>query len=425
MGMGMGMGVNDGKPSWAARIQAERERRGWNKHQMARRLLDAMGTHYPPIKSVVRQIYWWESGRHFPRDWQHAYAAVFDTTVPTLFGPDLEPAAAPGWDDAAASKHIAALAAALIRPDPPRPETLPGNAAVLRRHAARAWKLRQLTDYRALADLLTASLPDISAAVIDPVDEAQHIQAISAHVHLHNAAASLLKRLRAPELAAIAADRAVQTARLINNALLLGAAHLRLSNVFLEADLPREALECAAGAADALLLSRPRTDRAVIATWGALMLTAAVAAARAGERAQAWELIGQAKTASQTMQEDYAGLHAIFGPTNVAIYSVQVATELRDPREALRRAAHISLSRLPPTLAERRSSLLLDIGRCHYTEGDHDSALTALLEAEHVAPQEVRYNPLAHGLGTDLLSTPTGIRNPELRAFTERLQAPA
>ncbi|MEV0400971.1 hypothetical protein [Actinoallomurus sp. NPDC050550] len=61
-------------PSWAARLQAERERRSWNKHEMARRLQKATGRPYPPVTSLVRQILGWEKGEHFPRDWTAAYA---------------------------------------------------------------------------------------------------------------------------------------------------------------------------------------------------------------------------------------------------------------------------------------------------------------------------------------------------------------
>jgi hypothetical protein len=75
-------------PDWAARLQTERDRRGWNKHEMARRLLDAAGIQQTPIriKSLVRQVSWWEHGKHYPRDWDTIYATAFETTVAQLFG---------------------------------------------------------------------------------------------------------------------------------------------------------------------------------------------------------------------------------------------------------------------------------------------------------------------------------------------------
>lgn len=73
------------RPPWATQLQAERERRGWNKHEMARRLLAAAGTKYPPVKSLVRQIHWWEKGQHYPRDWTTVYAKAFGVAEEFLF----------------------------------------------------------------------------------------------------------------------------------------------------------------------------------------------------------------------------------------------------------------------------------------------------------------------------------------------------
>ena len=57
-------------------------------------------------------------------------------------------------------------------------------------------------------------------------------------------------------------------------------------------------------------------------------MTAAVAAARRGDSGQAWELVGEAKTAARRLGTDHADLNTIFGPTSLAIQSVQVAAEL-------------------------------------------------------------------------------------------------
>ncbi|GAA4141407.1 helix-turn-helix transcriptional regulator [Actinomadura keratinilytica] len=73
-------------PKWALRIWAERERRGWSKHEMARQLMRAAGLSYGNVVNLARQIYDWEKGKHFPRDWSRAYATAFDTTVEKLFG---------------------------------------------------------------------------------------------------------------------------------------------------------------------------------------------------------------------------------------------------------------------------------------------------------------------------------------------------
>jgi hypothetical protein len=77
---------NGERPEWAARLQAEREARDWNKREMARRLLRAAGHEHGSVNSLTRQIHDWENGKHFPRDWAAAYATAFCMDEEELFG---------------------------------------------------------------------------------------------------------------------------------------------------------------------------------------------------------------------------------------------------------------------------------------------------------------------------------------------------
>lgn len=73
------------RPAWAARLQAERESRGWKKPEMARRLLLARGYPTEHKTSLVRQMLDWEKGKNFPRDWQQAYTTAFGLSDRELF----------------------------------------------------------------------------------------------------------------------------------------------------------------------------------------------------------------------------------------------------------------------------------------------------------------------------------------------------
>jgi len=53
---------------------------------MARQLKKAIGLHGPGTDSLSRQIYDWERGKHFPRDWTSAYAKAFQMSEEELFG---------------------------------------------------------------------------------------------------------------------------------------------------------------------------------------------------------------------------------------------------------------------------------------------------------------------------------------------------
>jgi tetratricopeptide (TPR) repeat protein len=210
----------------------------------------------------------------------------------------------------------------------------------------RAWRLRQSAQYAELGTLIAGLLLDAVAHLEASRGGEGLRDAASAAVHAHNTASSLLKRLEAFEMAAIAADRGLRVARDAGDGLLTGAAVLRLSNVFLSASRHAEAMETAARGAEELP-ARAAAPTAEIATFGALLLTAAVATAKLGEAARAWEFLGDAKSAARVMTGEHAGLFAVFGPVNLAIHGVQVATELGDSREALRRADLVDVRGLP------------------------------------------------------------------------------
>jgi hypothetical protein len=145
--------------------------------------------------------------------------------------------------------------------------------------------------------------------------------------HSYNTASSVLRKLGDNGLAVIAADRAVQVARTVGEPLLLAASAYRLANLFLPAGRVVDAEEVALTAASGLE-SRLDASTTHVATWGGLLLTAAVAAARQGNSGEAWELVGEAKAAARRLGTDHADLHTIFGPISLAIQGVQVAAEL-------------------------------------------------------------------------------------------------
>ena len=216
------------------------------------------------------------------------------------------------------------------------------------------WRLRQGSHYVELGQALPGLLADAHLASQELTGDQQAL-AVAFLAHSYNTASSLLRKLGDDGLAMIAADRAVQTARMVNEPLLLAACAYRLANAFLPAGRIVEAKEVALSGAGGLE-RRLDASPAHLATWGGLILTAAVAAARQGDGGEAWELVGEAKTAARRLGTDHADLHTIFGPTSLAIQGVQVAAELGDGREVLRRARFVEPTRLPPYLLERRRS---------------------------------------------------------------------
>jgi hypothetical protein len=326
---------------------------------------------------------------------------------------------------AAEREIVAAIRRVLLGVGSPPTDILSGDpdVRVLDRRVNEAWKLRQGSHYIELGQLLPGLLVDAQVASQEITGD-QQAMAFGLLAHSYNTASSVLRKLGDNGLAVMAADRAVQAARTVDEPLLVAASAYRLANAFLPAGRVVEAKEVALAAASGLE-SRLDASTAHLATWGGLLLTAAVAAARQGDGGEAWELVGEAKTAARRLRTDHADLNTIFGPTSLAIQTVQVAAELGDGREVLRRAKSVQPTRLPSHLVERRSHYLIDVARGHAQRADDPAALATLLEAERLAPQEVRYNPIASELVMIMLKRERRAATPGLRDLSARIRVVA
>jgi len=107
-----------------------------------------------------------------------------------------------------------------------------------------AWRLRQGSHYVELGQALPGLLADAHLASQELTGDHQAL-AFAFLAHSYNTASSLLRKLGDDGLAMIAADRAVQRARMVNEPLLLAASAYRLANAFLPAGRIVEAKEVA------------------------------------------------------------------------------------------------------------------------------------------------------------------------------------
>jgi hypothetical protein len=155
--------------------------------------------------------------------------------------------------------------------------------------------------------------------------------------------------------------------------------------------------------------------------WGGLLLTAAVASARAGLEPEAWQFLGEARAASRMLAADHADMYCIFGPTNFGIHGVQVAVELGNGHDALRRAQKIDPHNLPESLRERRGQYLIDLSHAYVLRRDDTAAVATLRQAYQAAPQEVELNRAAHGLVGTLLGRTRGGSTEGLRELSEAI----
>jgi hypothetical protein len=193
-----------------------------------------------------------------------------------------------------------------------------------------------------------------------------------------------------------------------------------VTNVLLSARRIPEATDVAVQAADLVEPGAGQTPRG-ISMWGGLLLTAAVACARAGQEPEAWQFLGEARAASRMLTTEHADMYAIFGPTNVGIHGVQVAIELGNGHDALRRAERIDPHNLPEPLRERRGQYLIDLAHAHVQLKDDATAAGVLQQAHQVAPQELRLSRTTHGLVGIMLSRARAGAANELQELAEAI----
>jgi hypothetical protein len=293
------------------------------------------------------------------------------------------------------------------------------NLDDLRTAVTTAWRLRQRSRYEELGRYLPVVLPDLSAAATRATSEAAQDSTTRLLVHILNATSSLLKRLGAYDLALVAADRAIESSRRLDDPLLTAAAVHRLANVLLPAGRLDQCRDVAVRAADTIQ-SGGRQSPEGLGMWGALLLTAAVATARRGDSSRAWELLGEARAAGRLLGQDRADLFAVFGPVNAEIHAVQIAVELGDGHGAILRSAQVDPDGLPDYLIERRAQYLLDLTQAHILDANYSDAASSLCEADAAASEEVRFDPAARSALRLLLSKRPSASTSPLREMATR-----
>jgi transcriptional regulator with XRE-family HTH domain len=239
---------------------------------------------------------------------------------------------------------------------------------------------------------------------------------------LYQMASGLLRRTGDPDLALVAADRAVSAALRSEDDLMVATARRRLALARMREGWLDDSGAVCSDAADAIAPT-DATSGAGWSLWGSLLLTQAVAAARKGDVAEAWRLLRHARAAADRVGPGRNDYWENFGPANVSAHEVVVALELGDPAEALRAASRITIAEL--STASRRADVLIDIAHARLLRHDKSSTVGELVEAERHAPELVRYSMKAREMVGTLLRQERGLRTPGLKDLAERMEVAA
>jgi hypothetical protein len=152
---------------------------------------------------------------------------------------------------------------------------------------------------------------------------------------------------------------------------------------------------------------------------GMLHCSAGYAAARAGDRDRANDLLTEAEATVRRLADNPDRARAL--TANIVSHRVSAAYLLGDVGTVLAHARSLPLAAIPTT--ERRVRLLVDVAMS-YAQGDKpDRAHATLLADERTAPGEGRTRNAVRRLITDLMAAPRQAGMPGLPALATRIHA--
>lgn len=212
---------------------------------------------------------------------------------------------------------------------------------------------------------------------------------------LYSLVRTVAKRIGRVDLSLLAADRAIRAGKSADDPLRLAVSRWNLAQVLLADKEPESAEAIALHGIDELKATVTGDDIDVLALRGSLLLVAAIAAARRGDRWAAYDRLRLAEPLARITGERNT-LWTAFGPTNVKMFAVSVAVETGDAAEGLRLAEQINHDRSPSI--ERRVAFLLDQAKGYEQRRDFTGALMMMAATERQAPEDVRHRPAAHAV---------------------------
>jgi transcriptional regulator with XRE-family HTH domain len=391
------------------KIAAERRRRGLSQPELAR-MVDRSVAWVSQVERGVRKV--------DRMSVLEALAAALDVPLAELAAEAPVVAAVTEEPPGAGGLRLVLSGAYALR------AMLDGRRApavsTLRTKARKAWELTHAGLYTELTDLLRSLVPDLETAARS-APEKQRAEVSELLATTYQACSAALAKLGEPEAAWIAADRAMAAAERVGNPMLVAAGAFRLVFVFINARHYDQAEETARTAAEALWPMADQGDPQAMSLWGGLTLQRAVIAAHLNNADTAYGQLDRASQIAGRLGEGHNEYNTEFGPANVRLYEIAIAVELGDAGRALRAAAAVDTSGLS---AERQARMLIDVARAHAQRRQVQEAVSVLLQAEAITPEQVRGHALVRQLVSDLLTMqdpPSG----ELRDLAKRLTARA
>lgn len=285
----------------------------------------------------------------------------------------------------------------------------------LQQRVALVRRRRVECDYLGALSLVPAAVHSLHAWLAKPSPGWK--EALRLLVLLEEATASIVRYLGAPLASVIVAEHMQDASRRLGDPLMTALAAFQRAHASTAVGAYDHARTIAERAAEAL---RSHADEpGGTELLGMLMLTAAYACWRQGERGDTADYLHHARQIADRTG-DTMTLSLFFGPTNISIWQISMEAQGGDAGRAVALARRTNPRALPHV--QRQATYYMDTARALAQLGRNDEALQMLMEAERLAPAHVRRDPTVTGVVRDLVETRK--RNavpPDARALCERL----
>ena len=286
----------------------------------------------------------------------------------------------------------------------------------IRASVERVWEAYQRSQFGYVTSQLGTLIPQARLAY--EVEEGDRKRLASGRLALaYQVAATTLTKLGEADLAWNAADRGIEAAQSSENPVIIGALLRTVTHSLLATGAYEEALRVTQDAIGFFQPHLARASRLMLSVYGAQLLAGSMAAARAENRSVTSDLLHEADQAARRLGADDNLLWTAFGPTNVTIHRVSTAMELGDVQVALAIGPDLDTTSVP---TERRVRHALEVSRALSTR-HRDDAIATVLEAETLAPEQVRYHFISRHLVQTWLRTGRGKPSYQLTGLAKRL----
>lgn len=207
----------------------------------------------------------------------------------------------------------------------------------------------------------------------------------------------------------MAADRGIQIAEQTGDLTSIGGAAMRVGHALMATHQSGDAVQLIKSAVNRLEPHLSGATPAFASTYGMLLLKGSIAAARLDQAADVRDLQNEALTVAARLETDRNENWSAFGTTNVLVHRVSALADMQGGGRVIEAAADIPRGDLMHLPRERRASHLLDVTRGYLQAGQRNEAATTLLDADQLAPEEVRCRRKSKLIITELMrSYPRG-----------------